>query len=50
MLARKEMLISFKTLLSRLDALQLAPGQTLTHKPNMLLRGLSDFELEFRAV
>jgi cytochrome P450 len=50
MLARKEMLISFKTLLSRLGALQLAPGQTLTHKPNMLLRGLSDFELEFRAV
>lgn len=49
MLARKEMLIAFRTLLSRLDDLQLAPNQTLTHKPNMLLRGLSDFELEFRA-
>jgi cytochrome P450 len=50
MLARKEMLIAFRTLLSRLGGLQLAPNQTLTHKPNMLLRGLSDFELEFRAL
>ncbi len=50
MLARKEMFISFRTLLSRLDDLRLAPNQVLTHKPHMVLRGLSDFELEFRAV
>jgi cytochrome P450 len=49
-LARREMLVAFRTLLARLDGLALAPNQTITHRPNMLLRGLNDFELEFRAV
>ena len=49
-LARREMLVAFRTLLARLDGLALAPNQSITHKPNMLLRGLNDFDLEFRAV
>ena len=49
MLARKEMLVAFRTLLTRLDDLRVAENQTIAHKPNMLLRGLGDFELEFRA-
>jgi cytochrome P450 len=49
-LARREMLVAFTTLLARLDGLALAPNQSITHKPNMLLRGLNDFEIEFRAV
>lgn len=49
MLARKEMLVAFRTLLTRLDDLRVAENQTIAHKPNMLLRGLRDFELEFRA-
>ena len=50
MLARKEMLVSFRTLLARLGDLKIADGQAISHKPNMLLRGLKDFEIEFRAV
>jgi cytochrome P450 len=50
MLARKEMLVSFRTLLARLGDLKIADGQAIAHKPNMLLRGLQDFEIEFRAV
>ena len=49
-LARKEMLVAFRTLLSRLDKFALAPNQTIAHKPNMLLRGLSDFNVDFRAL
>ncbi len=48
-LARRELLVAFRTLLSRLDDFSLAPNQKITHKPNMLLRGLSDFDIEFRA-
>ena len=50
MLARKEMLVSFRTLLARLGDVKIADGQAIAHKPNMLLRGLQDFEIEFRAV
>jgi cytochrome P450 len=49
-LARREMRVAFRTLLARLDGLALAPNQTITHRPNMLLRGLNEFQLEFRAV
>jgi cytochrome P450 len=49
MLARKEMQIAFRTLLSRLDHFAVAPDQTIAHKPNMLLRGLADFDVEFQA-
>jgi cytochrome P450 len=49
MLARKEMLVAFRSLLTRLEDLRLAPDQTIAHKPNMLLRGLRDFDVEFRA-
>lgn len=49
MLARKEMLIAFRTLLSRLDGFTLAANQTIAHKPSMLLRGLKDYVIEFKA-
>ncbi|MFT5442373.1 MAG: cytochrome P450 [Myxococcota bacterium] len=49
MLARKEMLIAFSTLLSRLDGFKLAANQTISHKPSMLLRGLKDYVIEFKA-
>ena len=49
MLARKEMEISFRQLLERLDDIRLAPGAELRYPPNMLLRGLESLKLEFRA-
>jgi cytochrome P450 len=49
-LARREMLVAFRAILDRLDGLALAPDQSISHKPNMLLRGLVDFDIEFRAV
>jgi len=48
MLARKEIHVAFRCLLAHVDHLRLAPGQTVTHKPSMLLRALNDFEVEFR--
>lgn len=48
MLARKEMLVAFRTLLARLDGLRLAPGyDPPRHKPNVLLRGLGELHLAF---
>ncbi|MCG8587775.1 MAG: cytochrome P450 [Proteobacteria bacterium] len=47
MLARKEMLVAFRTLLGRLSGLRLAPGQKIHHHPSVLLRGLKSLELEF---
>ena len=48
MLARKEMQVAFQRILARLDALQLAPGHPAPrHKPNVLLRGLSELHLSF---
>jgi cytochrome P450 len=49
-LARKEMQLAFRALLSRLDDLRLAPGAPEPrHKPSVLLRGLGELHLEFEA-
>lgn len=48
MLARKEMVIAYEQLLSRLDNIRLAEGKNdLLHQPNALLRGLKDLYIEF---
>lgn len=49
-LARKEMLVAFRTLLPQLRGLRLAPGAELVHKPNVLLRGLRELPLEFEPI
>ena len=46
-LARKEMLVAFRTLLPRLRDLRVTAGVELVYKPNILLRGLSELPLEF---
>ena len=46
-LARKEMVVGFRTLLERLDDVRLAPGATPEHAPNVLLRGLTGLPIEF---
>ncbi len=46
-LARKEMLVAFRTLLARLDNWRLAPGAKPAHKPSVLLRGLYELPVEF---
>ena len=47
-LARKEMLVAYRTLLQRLRGLRLASGHPdPVHKPNILLRGLAELHLEF---
>lgn len=49
-LARKEMRLAFSALLDRLEELRLAPGfPEPRHKPSVLLRGLAELHLEFRA-
>jgi cytochrome P450 len=48
MLARKEMDVAFRALLSRLEGLRLAPGhEPPRHKPSVLLRGLVELHLAF---
>lgn len=49
MLARKEIDVAYRSLFARVEELRLPPGQKISHKPNMLLRALNDFDLEFRA-
>jgi cytochrome P450 len=47
-LARKEMAVAFRQLLTRLDRLRLAPDAPQPrHKPSILLRGLAELLLEF---
>jgi cytochrome P450 len=47
-LARKEMQVAFRALLSRLDGLRLSPGfAPPRHKPSVLLRGLAELHLDF---
>jgi cytochrome P450 len=46
-LARRELLLAFRSLLARLPGLRLAAGQPLRHPPNVLLRGLESLHLEF---
>ncbi len=49
-LARKEMQLAFRALLTRLDGLRLAAGAPEPrHKPSVLLRGLAELHLEFEA-
>ena len=47
MLARKEMLVAYRTLFRRLTGLRLAEGATRVYRPSMLLRGLSELVVEF---
>nr|WP_279250114.1 cytochrome P450 [Candidatus Marimicrobium litorale] len=48
MLARKEMLIAFNALLSRLDNIKIDPSQSdLAHWPNIVLRGLKGLHITF---
>jgi cytochrome P450 len=49
MLSRKELAVAFQELLVRLDGVAVAPGATLLYKPNMLLRGLANLPITFRA-
>ena len=49
MLARKEMLVAYRTLFRRLTGLRLAEGAARVYKPSMLLRGLSELVVEFDA-
>ena len=47
-LARKEMLVAYRTLFRRLRNLRVAPGHPdPVHKPNILLRGLAELHMEF---
>ena len=47
-LGRKEMLVAYRTLFSRLKNWRFAPGKNdFTHHPSVLLRGLKKLELEF---
>jgi len=47
-LARKEMQIAFRALLSRLEGFRLSPGHPEPrHKPSVLLRGLAELHLDF---
>lgn len=47
MLARKEMLVAYRTIFRRLKDLRLAAENPLAYKPSMLLRGLSELVVEF---
>jgi cytochrome P450 len=50
MLGRKELILTFEKLLSRLTNIQLADGKNdLTHWPNMVLRGLKELHITFDA-
>ena len=49
MLARKEMLVAYRTLFRRLTGLRLAEGAPQVYRPSMLLRGLSELVVEFDA-
>lgn len=48
MLSRKEMTVSFETLLDRLDDIRLAEGAKLEVAPNLLLRGYKAVPITFR--
>ena len=48
MLSRKEMTVSFETLLDRLDDIRLADGAKLEVSPNLLLRGYKAVPITFR--
>ena len=47
MLSRKEMLVAFDELLSRLDNIQLADENAITVLPNILLRGVTKLPITF---
>lgn len=47
-LARREMIVAFEQLLSRLDNIQLSPDQAdVTYSPNILLRGPTELNITF---
>lgn len=46
-LARTDTRIAFETLLTRLDNIRLAPGQTLEHTPSFSVRTYKEIQLEF---
>ncbi len=48
MLARKEMNVAFKTILTRMKNIRLAPGKdALRHEPSIVLRGLKELHIIF---
>lgn len=51
MLARKEMNLAFRTILTRMKNLRLAPGHAdLHHEPSIVLRGLKELHITFDPV
>ena len=48
MLSRRELALTFETVLARMDDIRLAEGAALTVAPNMLLRGYNSVPITFR--
>ena len=50
MLSRRELAVTFETVLARMDDIKLLPGTDLSVAPNMLLRGYTAVPITFRKV